>query len=209
MELTGWKEKLQSILEWVMRLAYVNILWLCGILLGLVAAGFFPATIAMFAVIRKWLLKDDDLKAGAYFWKTYKSEMLKGNAYGYIWLALGLMLYFDLTFFRSFSNLASLIFTYITFILGVVYTCALLFAFPVYVHYDQRVVKAVKNSILLTISSPVFAIVLVVAFGLPYYAVFKLPGLLPFYGGSLISFCLLFMSIKLFENLDNRQLKKD
>ncbi|MCH6268984.1 MULTISPECIES: YesL family protein [Neobacillus] len=207
MMLTGWKGKLNDFLEWAMRLAYVNLLWIGGSLLGLLAAGFFPATIAMFAVVRKWLQKDEEIKTASYFWKIYKSEMLKGNAFGYCWVILGLILYFDLSFFRSFSNLVSLIFTYVTFLIGAVYICSLLFAFPVYVHYDERVFQTVKNSVLLTLSRPLFAIVLAIAFYLPYYLVFRVPGMLPFYSGSLIAYCLLFVSLKIFDNLE--QLEKD
>lgn len=204
---TGWKGRLNTFLEWAMRLAYVNILWVGGSLLGLGVAGIFPATIAMFAIIRKWLRKDEEPKTASHFWKIYKSEFVKGNSFGYCWVIIGFILSFDLSFFRGFSNLPGLIFTYITFLIGAIYVCSLLFAFPVYVHYDERIFKTMKNAILLTLSRPLFAIVLAVAFYIPYYVVFKVPGLLPFYGGSLIAYSLLILSLKIFDNLE--QLEKN
>lgn len=54
MELTGWRGTLYRYMDWGMRLAYINILWLGGIILGLGVVGFFPATVAMLSVIRKW-----------------------------------------------------------------------------------------------------------------------------------------------------------
>ncbi|MBS4191603.1 DUF624 domain-containing protein [Bacillus sp. FJAT-49705] len=205
MILTGWKGKVHEILEWVTRLAYVNLLWLCGILAGFIVAGVFPATIALFAVIRKWLQKEEDLKAASFFWKTYKSELLKGNAFGYIWVILGLILYFDLLFFRGFSNVMSLIFTYITFIIGVIYICSFLISLSMYVHYDQKIFQVVKNSVLLALSRPIAAILFVISFYLPYYIVFKFPGLLLFFSGSFIAFCMLSVSLKLFDNFNDNQ----
>ncbi|MBJ4025770.1 DUF624 domain-containing protein [Salmonella enterica subsp. enterica serovar Derby] len=42
--------------EWLMRLAYLNLLWIGFTLAGAVIFGLAPATAAMFAVTRQWTL---------------------------------------------------------------------------------------------------------------------------------------------------------
>lgn len=209
MTLTGWKKRLYDYMEWAMRLAYINILWLLGILLGLGVVGTFPSTISLFTLIRKWMQGEDEFKVWSCFWSTYRKEFMKGNLFGYVWVIIGSVLYFDLIFFRSFSNLISLLFTYFIFILGAIFIFALLFAFPVYVHFELPLLQGVKNSILLALSQPLYSILMALAFYLPYYLVFKLPGLLPFISGSLIAQCLMYVSFNLFNNLAKRELKNN
>ena len=45
--------KLNLFGEWVIRLVYLNILWIGVSLLGLGILGIFPATSALFPVLRK------------------------------------------------------------------------------------------------------------------------------------------------------------
>ena len=45
---------------WVMRLAYLNVLWILFSLAGLVVFGLMPATAAMFTVAREWAKGNTD-----------------------------------------------------------------------------------------------------------------------------------------------------
>ncbi|WP_047983332.1 YesL family protein [Ornithinibacillus californiensis] len=206
MELTGWRLGLYKSMDWAMKLAYVNFLWFLGILVGLIVGGFFPSTIAMFAVIRKWLQGDKDLPTFSYFKSIYRQEFVNGNMYGFIWLILGFIIYFDLQFFRSFNEIWSLLLTYFTFIIGAIYILSLLFAFPVFVHFNVSPFQNVKNSIFLVLSRPFVSILMGICFYIPYYVLMKIPGLIPFFSGSLIGFCLVSVSLKIFESLkkDNK-----
>lgn len=80
----GFMRGFYSISEWVLRFAYVNVLWISFNLLGLIVFGFFPATIAMFTVVRKWVLKETDISVFNTFWFAYKKEFFKGNFLGFI-----------------------------------------------------------------------------------------------------------------------------
>ncbi len=46
---------------WVTKFAYLNLLWIAFSLLGLGLFGLFPATAAMFAVVRKWINGEKDI----------------------------------------------------------------------------------------------------------------------------------------------------
>src|SRR5690625_6342583 len=58
---TGPMGGFYTLANWIMRLAYVNILWIAFSLVGIIILGFFPATIGMFTVIRKWIQGDGDI----------------------------------------------------------------------------------------------------------------------------------------------------
>ncbi|GAF20232.1 hypothetical protein JCM19046_4941 [Bacillus sp. JCM 19046] len=45
--------------DWAMRMAYLNIIWLLFTAIGLFLFGFMPATVALFTLVRKQLLKQD------------------------------------------------------------------------------------------------------------------------------------------------------
>ncbi|WP_084028990.1 YesL family protein [Bacillus sp. J33] len=62
-----------------MRLVYLNLLWIAFSLLGIVLFGFFPATAAMFSVVRKWIMGETDVRVFKEFWQTYRKEFWKAN----------------------------------------------------------------------------------------------------------------------------------
>ncbi|BDG36084.1 DUF624 domain-containing protein [Saccharococcus caldoxylosilyticus] len=48
--------KLYRVCEWITRLACINILWMLFTLAGLIVFGIAPATVALFTIVRKWLV---------------------------------------------------------------------------------------------------------------------------------------------------------
>lgn len=208
MELTGWRGTLYRYMDWGMRLAYINILWLGGIILGLGVVGFFPATVAMLSVIKKWSYGEEDIKTFSCFRDIYKKEILKSNLYGYLWILIGVIIYVDFQFFDSLTNIPALIATLFFFILGVIYLIAILYALPLYVGYEMKLSQYFKDSIYIVLSNPLFAVFMVIGgFYLPYFLVTKIPGLIPFYGGSLMGFSLILISNKMFEGIEARKLE--
>lgn len=203
MELTGWRGSLYQYLDWAMKLAYLNILWLLGIIMGAGIVGFFPSTVAMFSVLRKWTQEEEEeLKVFAHFKNEYQKEFLQSNKYGYSWAVLGIVIYVDIQFFRGIPTIWALIISLFFFILAAIYIVALLYAFPVYVQYKLTIKQYFRNCLLIALSNPLFSVQMVLGFYFPYYLMFKIPGLLPFFGGSLISLVLMIISNKMFSNLD-------
>src|SRR5690625_1946818 len=98
---TGPMGGFYTLANWIMRLAYVNILWIAFSLVGIIILGFFPATIGMFTVIRKWIQGDGDIPIFTTFWATYKKEFLKSNLLGLFLSLIGYILYIDFIFLRQ------------------------------------------------------------------------------------------------------------
>src|SRR5690625_1648074 len=86
---------------WLMCLAYLNILWLAFSLLGLLIVGFAPATLAMFSVIRKWMMGEKEVAIFPLFWKSYREEFFRANIIFLILAAIGWIFYIDFQIFKQ------------------------------------------------------------------------------------------------------------
>src|SRR5699024_2801656 len=94
----GITGRLFRLCEVVMRLAYVNLLWVLFTALGLGLFGIFPATVALFTVTRKWVMGDHDIPIFSTFWHTYRKEFFKSTLFGFILFVIGYIIYVDLVY---------------------------------------------------------------------------------------------------------------
>lgn len=190
MELTGWTGKLYRACEWIMNLAYINLLWILFTLGGLVVLGAWPATAAMFAVMRKWM-HGEDVPVFSAFWTNYKQAFVKGNALGYLLLAFGLLLWFDLRWFSAFDIPFAEGLLAVMLVVGLLYVLMAFYLYPVYVHYEMAFFRYFRVALLLGMSHPFSTILMVVACGLLFTVFLVFPVLVPFFG---ISGCAVILS---------------
>ena len=200
----GFMRGIYSISEWVMRLMYVNILWILFTLLGLIVFGFFPATTAMFTVIRKWVMKQHEIPVFKTFWLTYKSEFLKSSLLGLIIVCIGFFMYFNLKIIDA-TTLPSLKLLYIPNLIVIfIFLLTLLYIFPVFVHFDVGVKGIIKNAFLLMTLNPIATFSMSILSGFILFIIYQFPGLIPFFSGSLIGFLLMFISNYVFVKMDQK-----
>jgi uncharacterized membrane protein YesL len=204
MELRGFTGGFYRLSEWIMRLAYVNILWIAFTFLGLVVLGFFPATAAMFAVVRKWVMGDSDIPVFKTFWNSYRTEFTKVNLLGLVIIVIGLILYIDLRIFPFENGWIFLSLRVILISLFFVYLVMLIYFFPVYVHYDLKFFKHIKYALMMGIAAPLQTILLLVVTYAVYFIMVSIPGLIPFFSGSLLSYVWMWMAYQVFSKLEHR-----
>jgi uncharacterized membrane protein YesL len=184
---------IHRISDWITRLMYVNILWILFTFLGVVVLGFFPSTTAMFAVIRKWVMKQD-IPVFKTFWTVYKSEFVKSNGVGLIIIALGCFLYSNIKIIEAIT-LPILKLLYIpNIMLVLIFILTLLYIFPVLVHFNVGVKGVIKNAIVLMTINPIPTFIMAVLTGVFYLILMKFPGFIPFFSGSITAFLLMFFS---------------
>lgn len=172
--------------DWVLKLLILNILWVMFTLLGLIIFGFFPATVALFAVIRKLVMQDDDVSIFQLFWRTYKLEFVKSNFLGMIVLSIGAILFVDLYILRQLdSSMLNQMLIIIVFVLIVVYMALITYIFPVFVHYDTNLFGYFKYAIILVIGRPFHTIFMLVSIVALLYLLRWVPGLIPIFGLSI------------------------
>ncbi|KAB8139310.1 DUF624 domain-containing protein [Gracilibacillus oryzae] len=193
--------------ETVLLLLYVNLLWVCFTLLGLVFFGIGPSTVAMFTVFRKWSMGEDDLPAFRIFWQTYKKEFIRANGLGLLLLFIGYMLYINFTFFEVDIVWLQQLSKILLIIAAIVYGIMIIYIFPMYVHYDNKLVAYFKNAVLIAVYSPIRTIYVIAACLTLYYLYFVLPVFLFFFGASLTSFVIMWIAYRTFQRLELRQEK--
>lgn len=203
------KPILYQLSEWFMRLSVTNIAWfilnlpIVYFLLNIVYATssesryilavgiivmapflFFPATTALFAMVRDWILKNEQgslIKTYfSHFRKNYRFSAIGGILLTGIWVVLAI----DFLYVKEINVL--LLFGILG--LGIVIYIFTLNFFIVLVHYDEKLTILLKKAFVLTLVSPkLFLIQVLASAGILYISIGGWLALLPFFTGSLIA----------------------
>jgi uncharacterized membrane protein YesL len=141
--------KLYRATQLFVNLFLLNLLWL---LVCIPIVTIFPATAALFGVIRSWVTKKDT-RVWKPFFQTFKEHLKQHFIFGSIWILLGGLFILD---FRLIQNLSEGIqfplFIFLVFIV-ILYLFTSIFLFPTMVHFQQQGwLELVKNSLLLSVS---------------------------------------------------------
>lgn len=202
---------LYALSEWIMRFSVVNILWiifnipflfillnmlfidqvesllfLLIILAILAPILLFPATTAVFASARDWIMKNDDhgglIKSyWRYYRENYKRSLLAGTMFTVIWLIWAI----DLYFFSQTNSIIAIIFI----VMGIFLFVWTLNFFSITVHYHMKLVETLKNSLFITLGSPLlFFSILISGIGVLYISIYVFQALLVFFTCSVLAF---------------------
>lgn len=211
---SGLMGGLYVISKWIMRFSVINLLWIvfnlpvAFILLNmllieqleelfyfivplivLLPVLFFPATSAMFATVRDWIMKDSDQLFKAYwryYKENYKRSLLSGLILTGIWIVWAVDIYY-------FSNI-NVILLYLFSFIGLTLLIFTINFFSITVHYNLKLFQSFKNCLLITIGSPVLFILLIISIGvIAYISVYVFQFLLVFFTGSLITYISFFL----------------
>ncbi|WP_083652217.1 YesL family protein [Bacillus sp. MRMR6] len=204
METSGFMGGFNKLLEWISRLAFLNILWITGTILGFGIFGFFPATVAMFAVVRKWMFGKEDLSIFKTFWTAYRQEFLKSNLLGLIIIGFGLVLYIDFYFVNhAASSLKAIL--YVPFlIITFIYICMLFYIIPIFVHYDMKISQVIKNSFFVMILNPLSTFFMLIgSFGILFVLSYA-PPICILYSGNLLALFIMKPAVNAFEKIGSK-----
>lgn len=204
-ELNGAMGRLYNGMEWLSKLVYIQFLWVLGSVVGLVIGGVFPATMAMFAVLRKMIQGDDDFSFFKTFWASFRAVFWKANALGVIVAFFSFVLYFYLTLMKSLDG-ALFVFLYIGLLsFTFIFIVANLFLGPVFSHYELPFLQYLKMSLFFGFSCPFHGISMVGGLVAIYYLMAFIPGLLPFLSVSLLAWFLMYMANLAFHKTQQEQ----
>ncbi|MFJ7936092.1 YesL family protein [Sporosarcina sp. NPDC096371] len=204
---SGLMGRIYVISEWIVRFSFTNLLWilfnlpiaflflnlllvdqieavisLLLPLLFLMPILFFPATTAMFAVVRGWIMQTEDSKS---YWHYYKENYKRSVVNGLILTSIWLIWAVDLYYFFDKNKIMGAVFI----VLGILLFVFTINLFSVTVHYHMKWLPAFKNTFLLTIGSPMLFISVAISSGIILFVSFTVVKfLLPLLAGSLIAF---------------------
>lgn len=194
-----------KITEWISRLARLNLLWIGFTLLGLVVFGFFPATVAMFVVVRQWLRGKTDLPISASFCQAYRQELVKANGIGLIIGVIGAILYLNIIFL-DLNNSPNIFLVSVPVYLFILFaSLTLLYLFPVYAHYNLGNFNLVKQAILIMIIHPFQSLMMLIGIAASVLVMYYIPALILFFGGSFIALLLMATCYPIFIKIEKQQ----
>ncbi|WP_245548491.1 YesL family protein [Gracilibacillus lacisalsi] len=194
MELSGIWAGFYRISVWVTRFAWLNMLWIAFTLLGLIFFGIMPATIAMFAVVRKWVLKEYDIPVFETFFKQYKSNFLRANLFGLVIYIIGyfLSVFLKYTGLMNHSSLYPVLLG-IFVIAAFLYVMLVLYIAPVYVHYQLRFWQYIRYAVSIGAVNLHYSICAITVLAGIYFASLKFPGITLFFSFSVSAYVAMFI----------------
>lgn len=200
MKFEGWKGKLYWIVELITLLAVLQLMWTGLTILGLGLFGITPATVAMFTTLRKRLQGEDDLKLLVKtYWKTYKTEFISANKIGIFILSIGYFLTINFQIILSFHGMTGLLSLTLFVTISILFCIMVVNIFPIYAHYELPSFRYFAVSILYSVAYPLQMIGSIAGLAVLYRIFSWIPGLLPFFGVSLTSLFLTWMSSHIFK----------
>lgn len=189
--------------DWITKFAYLNFLWLMFSLFGLIVLGFIPATFAMFAVVRKWHMGEHDKAIFKTFWNAYRDNFYKTNLMGYILVVIGYILSIEFQILRASDNVVYFIASYGVLALFILYFITLIYFFPIFVHFNLSSHEYIKWPFIIGVIHPILTVFLTVAISIICYVILQSSVILLFlFGGSLVSFIIMWGSLKIFPKFE-------
>jgi len=182
--------RINQIGEWLFRLTILNFLWIGFALLGLGFLGIFPATSALFAVIRQYRLDRKKVKLGHELIHYYKKDFVQANLIGYIFVFLMSVSWIDYRYLLSTQNywVVSLSMLFLIATLVIIFAVLLVFAF--FVHFELPLFKTIMNPFRFMINHLRRSILTIVLLLVWFSFVRHLPGVIPFLSVSVPVFIL-------------------
>lgn len=172
----------------------LNTLWL---ILCVPIFTIFPATTALYAVVRKWVTEGIDAGAVTLFFTSFKKNFKKSFIIGLFWLLTGFILYLDLSIILQ-TEFTGRFLIFILLVFSVIlYMFVSIYVFFFLVQYELSISSTIKNALILSVSrllhSLLFLVIIAGALFITFYFKFFMIIL-----GSMLAFIL----YNLFNKLD-------
>ena len=171
------------------RLAQLHLLWIAHVLLGGIVLGIYPATAAVFAVLRRDRMEADDWEGGRHrssvwreFHDEWRREIVSANIIGLVLTAGWAVVVYDHRLLRAVDMAAGPILQGLLWLFTLALLVVTATVFVLHAHFAEGPARILRRSAVLTLARPVLALVcagiLAVTLGL-YYV---LPGLAVVFG---------------------------
>ncbi|MEO8285177.1 MAG: DUF624 domain-containing protein [Chloroflexota bacterium] len=140
--------KIYRITEVVSGFFVLNLLWLVACLPVIT---IFPATAAMFGVVREWS-KDSGWSSVESFIRYFKANFLQSLLIGLLWTVFGAILLFDFYAALQMDDWLQLTMFLLLGIGVLIYSLTSMYLFPVMVNYEASWQTVLRNAFLIAVS---------------------------------------------------------
>lgn len=193
------------IMQWIWWLAYLNLLWLGFTVLGLGFLGIFPATVALYAVLRKWLTNETDISIFKVFWQTFKQDFLRANILGYILVVFGFIVWYNYQYLKIISGVEHTIILIFWIVFVVLFVLLVIFLFPIYSHFELPLLQYLKTTIKIALSSPLALVTVAIGLWLALQIFSTIPGLIPFYSISIPGWLIMWATLHALRRIERKK----
>ncbi len=194
-------DSLDQFLKWVLRIAWLNLLWITFSLLGLFVAGIFPATVAALNVSRKWRLKDTEFSVWKVFKSTYRKEFKTANIIGWIFTLIAGVLYLNYQVMIALGDTLPIVVPFAFYFIVFLYMITVLWIFPLITHYETNIKQYIKHAFIIGISKLHFTFGIGMVIFLMLYFSLDLPSMFFFITFSLLSVGTMLVAFPVFKKI--------
>jgi uncharacterized membrane protein YesL len=203
--------RLYRVLEVLTNIFFLNLLWL---VMCLPIVTIFPATAAMFGVVREWTKEREPGIFGAFF-SFFKENFRQSVWIGVLWTLLGFFLATDFVLIGQMDSVLRIPLFLVMVFCGVLYVLTSLYLFPVMVNYHASWLNVVRTSLFLSIGHPFTTVKCLLVIGAVLFVlnVLSIAGLMMV--GSIAAYAIYrfcdpaFQSVALARNEPNRVRKQE
>jgi len=196
---------INTFLNWVTRLALLNVLALAFTIISLGVLGLFPALSASFAITRKWVSGETDIPVVRSFWKYFKRDFWKSNLLGYMIAAVSYILYLDFVFLTVYPGDVTSLLTIPFIIISTIFILTVLYIFPVFVHFQMTPFQVIKSAFFIMLSNPFPTLMMAVGVLGIAVIIYLLQGLVIFFGISVLSVAIMMPAYRAFQKTQNKE----
>ena len=195
---------LDIVLQWITRLATINILWFIFSLRGFLVGGIFPATVAVLGVSRKLIMADTEVKITSVFKQIYHQEFKNANILGWLLTIIGGLLYLNFKVIADSSGEILFVIPFAFYLVIFFYVIVILWTFPLVAHYQATWIQHIKNALIIGLTRIHYTIASgLVVLSVAYFSL-DYPGLIPFFSISVAAIGSMWFSMRIFGKIDQR-----
>lgn len=164
--------RLYTTMNTIVDLLFLNLLW---VIVSFPLFTFFPATAAMFGVVRKRVLQKDTEGIFKTFFKLFKENFKKSFILSILWSILALFLFYDFFLIQPEASIFQLILFIVWAIAFVIFSAASLYIFPVMVHFELSLKQVIKNAFFFSLMNPVVTMLMIISGAMGVFLFYKYP----------------------------------
>lgn len=221
MEMSGMMGSFFRVSEWLMKFLLANLVWLIFnfplvylllsmlnvtsteelqiyliVIIILLPVIFFPATMALFGVVRKWINAHNNERVIYHFWKYYKENYFRSIIGGVIYVALWVL--WIVNYNLSGAEIGSGMF-YFYLAITIFLLAFTNYFFADAVHYDIGLFKSLKKVLFMVVFHIQYTLGAAAAVGISFYIIYQIhPVLLLLFSGSVMAYIYFFAFHQIF-----------
>ena len=144
--------------ELIARIAYINLMWIGGVLIGGIILGIMPATTAVHDVVRRTPNFEFTTEVFRDYWKFYKKNFKQTNLIGVCLLVVIIFFTYNIRILVFNGDMFAKIILAFTLIFVFIFVLGVITFFPVYSRYEFKTLDYVKNTMIIVGVQPLRSI---------------------------------------------------